>query len=80
VPLRFMPYKHRHSTVVAPRLRCDGGIISVKLYFQPCSHQPTLRVSVSRDVSVYSPSLRQVLTPPTLEAIYSCWVDSTCIY
>jgi len=26
VPLRFMPYKHRNSTVVAPRLRCDGGI------------------------------------------------------
>ena len=28
VPLRFMPYKHRNSTVVAPRLRCDGGISS----------------------------------------------------
>ena len=26
VPLRFMPYKHRNSTVVAPRLRCDGGL------------------------------------------------------
>jgi len=25
-PLRFMPYKHRNSTVEAPCLRCDGGI------------------------------------------------------